>query len=324
MMEQVALSRRIFFTSSDLQKPENLSTLTAEEVLEELEGNDDIYANYPDESSEDEDSDDEDGDCISNILDDVEIVVQGDSLVFGVQTSPNECFEKEFSGDGFNISALAVDLKIFIKIRCVGIDLEKYQGKKFSEIADDLEAEDKNCTSKETAYSFLLSYDMSAQFTTNGTTTDAQLKSVSKSFEGTESLDACVKTKSDSNWLTSDDCVLIDISESETKIGDADPAIQKTYTKLSPSSLVSSQDEAALWHSSGSLAAEINDWSATLSYSSPDAAPSYVLTDTSGASTSGTLTAQASSLKLTSIPKSIVQKARKIDTEFSSFFRSVR
>ena len=159
---------------------------------------------------------------------------------------------------------------------------------------------------------------MAGDISANGETISVAIKSNSKNYQGTEILTACTKSKEGSTWTISDDCIYVDISESDSSFGTTSTSSQKNYTRLSSAGLLAQDDKTSLWYSSGTINAIINDWTGTLTYSAADAAPSYELTDPSGTTTSGTLTARTGLLGLIDFANGFERDAKQIEKVITS------
>ncbi|MFK7823938.1 MAG: hypothetical protein AB8G05_07270 [Oligoflexales bacterium] len=308
-----------FFTSTDISKPLNLNSLSQSEALANLAGLDDIYANSPEEDGEDEE--DETSKCLTDLIEKAGLTIKGDTLTIGFGSNNDECLKNAFTDTmsqlNLKVSTIEFEFKNFYNIKCAGVDFTKYEGRKFSEIEKELEDETSECTSQEYLFNMFLSFDMSAQ-STEDESINVNIKTVSKNFKGTKNFEACILSESESSWVTSDDCIFVEVSEQEMQFGTGDPTYENSYTRLTPSSLVESTNKTSLWYQSGSIEAMINDWTGTLNYSSIDTAPTYEITNSAGLSASGSLAPQNTSLKITDVPREFDRVFKKISQRLSS------
>ncbi len=286
-----------FMSSSDIQKPSNLESLTRSKMLEALADSEGVYSNEP------EDSDDDGDICLKEKSGLAVLSATKSSIKVGIKIDISEC-AKKWSDSTTTFSD--VILKYFMDTRCEGADLSFLDGKSLKELDDDNDVL-KTCTRVDQIANTEISGKIS-QTGDNPATT--QMRVVD--YKGTSDLNLCTYTLQDKVSTVGSDC--IDVSSTtyyDRKINGEDVAdLEGSYVKLEAKKLQSLVDQTSLWHNAGTIEARVNNWIGTLSYTDPDEAPTYYMSS-SDDEEQGTLQAKTT-LLLTDFRSNINRALKKL------------
>ncbi|WP_141735487.1 hypothetical protein [Oligoflexus tunisiensis] len=260
-------------SASDLAKPIALGEMSKFDVEMYLLVHSSDFLATEAEVAEEPETEESDPDCIGDIMDQLTVKAEGDTVILDYGVDLTSCFQSawqtETSGATVELShALA---SMYIRQTCVGMDLSSLNGKKLSEM------EDPGCDN-----SLIMANsksDVAGVLSAEGQTLD--LTSISISSTSTENNEPCTITKTGNTLSQADGCVTIQISTS------ADSS-ENEYVKYAGKSLTWVESTANTWYSSGSYDLELNDWTGSLTFG-PDATPAYTMSRGTETAT-GTLT----------------------------------
>ncbi len=211
--------------------------------------------------------------CMEGIMDG-KIKASGDTISFGLQRDVAACYEKALKeamagGEGTDNVSIKVDrmlFKFFLTVTCTGKDLSSYDGRSFEEISeteDDFECE---------AGSMLTNFSMDASTRISYQGKSMVSAILSQSFSGNASGEGCAYTKTETESTQADGCMEIE-SNSDSQSGDGANESSSEYTKFTSTGLKGTK--GGTYHSAGSKAFVINNWTGTLTFTSASTPPTY-------------------------------------------------
>lgn|GEM_PF-2750381 len=268
-----------FLTAGDLVAPDNMDELSKSEVSDELSDSSFLYDNRPEDSDES---------CVDRLLAGFTITATASEATLGRKLDITSCMQELMSKDSEAKVEVAV-MSFYIKMSCVGADISSLNGKSFKEVSDSTVTE--ACTSGGVLSNLKLETKISSS--SNGQTLSGNFNVTS--YGGSDALGICDHVPDGSNWKINGTCLDVDRNVWENVVVNGQPstALKNDFTKYSTSDLQEAKSGDNVWNSGGTVAATLNSWSGTVTFTSGSTAPAYNLKNGSQ-TVEGTVTASAS------------------------------
>jgi hypothetical protein len=247
-----------FLRLADVSKPADIYDMPRDELAPKINDESEFYAESPDDNDED--------DCFSKlILDAVKMQAKGTTMFVDAQLDLASCIAK---GEGAEEGLISFKTHLYWWVKCLTTNLEKLNGRSIGDL--NIEAQDL-CKNGGFFEATNMQIDASGEYQDDDGTTRTWASTVLQTYLD-QAGRPCKQTLAKGIYSKSG-CQITTKETIDSKYSNGKVEKHVEYTQLTGNNLKSNEKER--YYNSGSMKFEINRWQGTMTYSSPNSAPSW-------------------------------------------------